>query len=152
MNNRGPLSKVGAVAAVIVLVIIAAWVGVWWTARERAQAKLTLASGYDDHSLFTPFMLQSKTWQPVPGAFSTSGTWTYTYTASVPGPQALAAAEKQLSQGGYQVVETSPDVITASSAAIYRDLITGDDSIKVAINLLAKPVTAVVTISPLEGN
>jgi hypothetical protein len=151
MNKRKSLGTLGAIVAVVVLLAIGGYAVMWWAGHEQTSAKQTLSSGYEAHALFEPFVLQSKTWQSAGGAFASSGTWTYSYTADASGSQALAAAQKQLSQGGYQIVATNPDVITSTHATLYRDLITGDDSLKVDLNLSASPVTAVVTVSPLEG-
>jgi len=106
MNNRRPLAVVGALAAIIVIVAAGTWAVTLWSAHNESSVKADLASGYEAHSLIPPFALASKTWASSGGLFSSSGTWTYRYTASVSGPDALAAAQKQLGQGGYQVVAT----------------------------------------------
>lgn len=153
MNNRAAGKTLGAVLAVVVLVVLAGWGYLAWVSHQLASTKSELASGYNAHALASPFLLLSKSWQPQAGLFSTTGTWVYHYAtvAGTSGPSALAAAKQQLGQGGYQVIAGTPDVISSTQAVLNRDLITGDDQISAQIDLTARPITAAVTITPLAG-
>jgi len=122
------------------------------------QVKTAMADGYNAHALTSPFVFNRRTWRvQSPSPWPTSGTWEYFYTADLSGPDAVAAAKSQLSQGGYQVIETSPDETTSDHAALYRDLITGDVKLDVEIGadaphtFVTGPVTVHVTLSPMQG-
>jgi hypothetical protein len=123
------MNKVAAVVVVLVVLAAAAWYFLAYGPSHRtAQTQTALANGYATEPLKSPFTPGSKTWD------AKSGTWTYEYTATVAPPDAVAAAKSQLSASvGYQVVASQPDTSTGTGATLYRDLITEDVALKIAI-------------------
>ncbi|HUD11141.1 MAG TPA: hypothetical protein VMS08_01920, partial [Candidatus Saccharimonadia bacterium] len=144
---------------IVVLIVVLGTFGFRaWAMLQQTATKNELAAGYNQHPLMSPFRLVSQSWQPDTAFLSSSGKWQYTYAAGITGPAARTAANNDLAPSlGYQVVATSPDVISPVSATLYRDLITGDDSVRVDIipangDSYAKgPVAVTVTLTPLTG-
>jgi hypothetical protein len=157
--NTSKPTQVAVAVAIVVLLAVAGYFWVTsWSHGQLSSFKMSLQQGYQQHPLAQPFVLVSHAWKPATGLWATTGTWVYNYTAQASGPTAKTAAEGDLSlANGYQVIATSPDVISNSSAVLHRDLITGNDNLTVDISAspggtYAKgPVQVSVTLSSLSG-
>lgn len=155
MNSKNLWRNLAVIITLMSLALAAFATIELWPKLNAASQQGSLAKGYETEALASPFTLESKTWSPSAGA------WTYSYTAGISPPDAVAAAKSQLAAGkGYQVVATRPDVVAAdsSTATLYRDLITEDVALKVQIApnpsqvASAPPSLVTVTLSPMQGN
>ena len=89
------------------------------------------ALAYEGHALGEPFNLLSKVYK--------DGQWMYFYQITTTPELAVPQIQAQLSGGGYQVVASHPD----TSSTVYRDLITGDVSVKAIVSKTANGQTGV---------
>jgi hypothetical protein len=111
----------------------------------------TLDTAWRGHGLAEPFKLTTS--HAVPASGGRPGQWIYQYSAATSIATAYAAAQTQLTGGGYQTIAAYPDQVPHDGTAkIFRESIT--DNISVAIKLEAPtpsigPTTAIVTVTPL---
>ncbi|MEO7617860.1 MAG: hypothetical protein ABIS59_03385 [Candidatus Saccharibacteria bacterium] len=96
------------------------------------------ANAYEAHALKEPFNLLSKQFE--------NNAWLYVYQATMAPDLAFKQVQAQLTGGGYQIVASHPD----SSTTVYRDLITGDISVKAVVNKTAGGLTGIaVTVTAI---
>ena len=94
------------------------------------------ATAYESHTLKEPFNLLSKQFE--------NNSWIYVYQANMTPDLAFKQIQAQLTGGGYQIVASHPD----TSSTAYRDLITGDISVKAVVNKTASGLTGIeVTVT-----
>jgi hypothetical protein len=132
--NKGTLTRVVAAGSALLAVLAAGFFYFfsYAPAHEAAALKSSLANGYATESLHSPFALQSKTWN------ADSRQWVYIYSSAQNLADTTAAVKSQLAPSvGYQVDAHHPDVVNASEATLYRDLITED----VALGIDVRPAT-----------
>lgn len=126
--NRPSLAPI--IAGIVAVLVLLIGGGVWYASsisHSVADHKGAYDQAYRAHALGAPFVLQSATWD------SATSQWRYVYTAAVAGAAAVAAVQQQFSTGGYQVNANRPDVSAADRGSLYRDLITGNISLNVAV-------------------